>query len=948
MGMYKSRVIAGGMQHAGLKMAGMNKVGLSRTGVRRTVLAALIAELLVPVGASAQTAEAPPIDPSATVVVSGIRASLSSSLNTKRMQEGVVDAVSAEDAGKFPDTNIAESLQRVTGVQIQRNNGEGRYISVRGLGPEFNNVLVNGRTLTSDTGGREFSFDLLSSDLISKALVYKTSQPFLPEGGIGSTVDIQTARPLSGKVGHTSVVNVSHSWDSNSREHTPNISGMYSFANPDRTFGVTSSVSYTDRASKQNKAITDAWNYRDVQMINGNLDSTGLTMADVTTRKLYMPQSFGYQQEEETRKRVVGNVTVQYNPSPDWKLTADALYSRLDQKNSVIAVSDWNNPIQLGVKYDGNDQVTSFLRPGSIFYANNPAIAGAGKLLGEANSNDMIVKGGDRLSITKAAGLNSKWKISDDLRLEGDISSSRTTSRSPDMWVVAGMVPRNGDTLTFNGMPSVTFGDGIADPAAVRAHAVSNGDVRNSDKLHEGRLALSWNREAGLFKGLDSGISFSKRTVGRLEYESDSWNAFSGYHLALPASLFTVTPLEGYFGGAAKPDAYLRFDPQAYINYLNQPSLLPQSNDPALYGDKTRYPNGPMAINYAAPASTWSVGEKVSSFFVDSKWEGERWSANAGIRAVHVKSSSNGVSRVLLSAVKSPNDTTYILNYGPAAPTSVENSYNSFLPSANLKFNLTEDMLLRFGASKTETRPTLGQMGVDNWYGGRFGDVQTGGGNPNLNPMKSKNFDVSYEWYLSKTNYVSAAVFVKKVSDFLETRLVDMQIPQYTEVVHDSRVRNGQSGKIKGVEIAGQYAFDTGIPWLNGFGVAANYTYVDATAKRDGDTGALTCGYPGLSPQSYNGSVFYENEKFQARVSYNWRNHFSVDCGGGSTLPRNRAAYGQTDASLRYNITPTIALYADGINLGNTRMREYAANETQFLTVEDVGRRVNLGVRVAF
>lgn len=108
------------------------------------------------------------------------------------------------------------------------------------------------------------------------------------------------------------------------------------------------------------------------------------------------------------------------------------------------------------------------------------------------------------------------------------------------------------------------------------------------------------------------------------------------------------------------------------------------------------------------------------------------------------------------------------------------------------------------------------------------------------------------------------------------------------------------------------------------------------------------CGYPGLSKQSYNGSLFYENNNFQARVSYNWRNHFSVDCGGGSTLPRNRAAYGQTDASLRYNITPQIAIYADGINLGNKRMREYASNETQFLTMEDVGRRVNLGVRVAF
>jgi TonB-dependent receptor len=320
------------------------------------------------------------------------------------------------------------------------------------------------------------------------------------------------------------------------------------------------------------------------------------------------------------------------------------------------------------------------------------------------------------------------------------------------------------------------------------------------------------------------------------------------------------------------------------------------------------------------------------------------------MRVVHVNSASTGISRTLLSAVKSPNDTTYILNFGSAATTTVSNSYNSFLPSANLKFDLTADMLLRLAASKTETRPTLNQMGVSNSYGGRYGDVQTGGGNPYLKPMQSKNYDLSYEWYLSKTNYVSAAVFRKDVSNFLETKMVDMKIPQYDEVVHDTRIRNGQQGKIKGVELAGQYAFDNGISWLKGFGVAANYTYVDASATRDTDTDSSVpaCGYPGLSPQSYNGSVFYENDKFQARMSYNWRNRFSVDCGGGSTLPRTRAAYGQTDASLRYNLTPKMALYADFINLTNSRMHEYANNESQFLTLEDVGRRANVGLRVAF
>jgi TonB-dependent receptor len=452
----------------------------------------------------------------------------------------------------------------------------------------------------------------------------------------------------------------------------------------------------------------------------------------------------------------------------------------------------------------------------------------------------------------------------------------------------------------------------------------------------------------GNFKGLDSGLGYQQRTVGRTSWSADSWNAFSGYHVPLPSSLFTVTPLGNPFGsGGNVPPSYLSFDPQTYINYLNQPSLLPLSNDPALYSDKSKYPNGPMAIDYTKP-SIWEVREKVSSFFVDSKWEGERWSANAGVRVVHVNSTSTGISRTLLSAAKSPNDTTYILNWGPSVLTSVENSYNSYLPSGNFKYDLTSDMLLRLGASKTETRPTLSQMGVDNYYGGRYGDVETGGGNPYLKPMRSNNLDLSYEWYLSKTNYVSAALFHKSVSNFLEQKLVDIKIPQFNEVVHDTRIRNGQSGKIKGLELAGQYAFDSAADWLKGFGVAANYTFVDAKATRDDDTSASSCGYPGLSKQSYNGSLFYEGDKFQARVSYNWRNHFVVDCGGGSTLPRTRAAYGQYDASLRYNLTSKVALYLDAINLNNAKTREYANNESQFLTLEDVGRRVNAGVRMAF
>jgi iron complex outermembrane receptor protein len=920
---------------------------MHQTKLNKTLLAALIAEICLPVCVSAQTVDEPAAaDAPAKVVVSGIRASLTSSLMTKRNQDGVVDAVSAEDAGKFPDTNVAESLQRVTGVQIDRNNGEGRSISVRGLGPEFNNVLINGRTMTSDTGSRSFSFDLLSSDLISKALVYKTSQAFLPEGGIGSTVDIQTTRPLSGKIGHSTVINVADSYDTNSKKNTPNVSGLYSFSNSARTFGVSGSLSYTDRASRQYKAINDAWNYLDVSMINGNQNSTGLTMADVTTKKLYIPQSYGFQDENERRKRLVANATIQYNPSPSWKLTADALYSRLNQRNNVIAISDWINPQLLNVKYDANGQITSFERPGSAFAANNPVLDAAG-LLG-TNSNDMIVKGDSRLSISQGYGLNSKWLVSQDWKVDADAWTSKTNTKSPNMWIVAGMVPVNSDLLTFGTTPTLAFGDGITDPTAVRAHAVSFGDARHYDKLHEGRLNASWTPDMGVFKGLDMGAAYSTRDFESISWGADSWNAFSGYHVGLPSSLFTVSPLGNPFGnGGQVPSSYLSFDPTAYMNYLNQPSMLPFSNDPAYYSNLAKFPNGPMAIDYTIPSSS-GVKEKVANVFFQTKWEGSGWTVDAGLRLMRVNSTSTGTSRVVLSAVQSPNDTTFIQTFGPMTTQSVSNTYGAGLPSANVKFDLTSDMLLRLGASKTLTRPNLGDMGVDNWYGGRAGYVTSGGGNPYLRPMRSKNYDVSYEWYLSKTNYVSSALFMKKLSDFIEQQLLDIQSPLFTEVVHDTRWRNGQKGTIKGAELAGQFAFDNRIPLLDGFGVAANYTYVDAKAVRNDGTDPFNCGYPGLSRQSYNASAFFENSRFQVRASYNWRSHYVASCNGGSQLPTRVAAYGQTDGSLRFNITPTISLYADIINMTNAKKHVYADNETQFMALENVGRRYNAGVRMSF
>jgi TonB-dependent receptor len=187
---------------------------------------------------------------------------------------------------------------------------------------------------------------------------------------------------------------------------------------------------------------------------------------------------------------------------------------------------------------------------------------------------------------------------------------------------------------------------------------------------------------------------------------------------------------------------------------------------------------------------------------------------------------------------------------------------------------------------------------------------------------------------------------MKKLTDFIEQELKDTSSPLFTETVHDTRVRNGQKGTIKGAELAGQYAFDYAL--LKGFGVSANFTYVDANATRADGSDPFNCGYPGLSRQSFNTSAFFENSKFQVRTSYNWRSHYVASCNGGSPVPSHVAAYGQTDASLRYNLTSTMSLYADLINLNNAKRHMYADNQNEFLDIENVGRRYNFGLRASF
>ena len=266
------------------------------------------------------------------IEVKGIRGSMIKAMDIKRTSSGVVDAIAAEDIGKFPDQNLAESMQRVSGVSIDRSGGEGQKITVRGFGPEFNNVLVNGRKMASDSEGRDFNFDILAAELVSGVDIHKTSNSALPSGGIGSTVNIQTAKPFA--IGEFKAVgSIKAQYDENSSETSPQFSGLISNVFADDKFGALLSFSHQQTQGRSNEAQVDNW------VADAEIPSEQITGSP--TAHTFFPQNYDHRVVFDERTRTGGTLVLQYRPTDNLEITADALYSTFEVETNSSSMGLW-------------------------------------------------------------------------------------------------------------------------------------------------------------------------------------------------------------------------------------------------------------------------------------------------------------------------------------------------------------------------------------------------------------------------------------------------------------------------------------------------------------------------------------------------------------------------------------------------------------------------------
>src|SRR5216684_4088202 len=886
------------------------------------------------------TADAQNGDSLSAIVVTGIRASITSARAIKRDSQGIVDAIAPEDIGKLPDTNLAESLQRITGVSIDRSGGEGEFITVRGFGPEFNTVLVNGRQIATPTdpsqaSGRAFSFDTLASELVSGVEVYKSSTAHLQSGGVGATVNIKTARPFDySGFKFSGSADMNH--DQNSGKSAPDAAFLVSDLFADGKVGALLSGSYQKRKDELKAATTDGW------IVNGGTPTSQINggagvqkTASNPQGNLFVPQDFGSQAQFETRERIGGTLVLQYKPSDTLTLTSDTLYSRFTNTTDTRSYGHWFTASNL------SNVVTD---------ANGTAID---MTQGIGQASDFHDKKYDKKTDLVATGLNADWNISDrvNLSLDGSYSSANEDPNGGKESELA-LLGYTGQTIRYRSdgaiLPYTTgyiqnAAGVVGDSHPLFQHVMllrGYGVKDTVGQLHADFTYKGDNPLEGL-ANLRWGGFFSRDKKDTSLYSNDGGTGCTtcGYNNPpppnVPIGVFNLGSnfLSGVSGSNRLPTQWLTFDAQQLFDAITAQQQLINPG----------FTFAPPQVNNSV------VIERVFGGYLDAQFAGNlagrKFTTVVGVRVEDTQADISGLATQFVALTKLANDATQygVTNSGKSTVGS-STHYTDILPSMSFRWDLTDGLIARFAASETMTRPTLEQLSpVTTLVTLRPGNFAAASGNPDLKPFRSNNLDLSVEYYYDKSNYVSFGLFYKNVSNFIvlnqttgpvnnaaKTPLIDpgTGLPAQFTI---TAPQNGPTAVVTGEEMAIQQSFGE-----TGLGVQLNGTLANSDKKLSTSDLTNKFAVTGLS-NSANAVLFYDKGSFEARTAVNWRDHFLQYLsppplnGAGQAVTQVRARY-QLDASATYHINKEFAVFAEGVNLTNTLVLKYAYYQNQFLS----------------
>lgn len=720
------------------------------------------------------------------VVVTGIRGSMQRAMDIKRDSQGVVDAISAEDIGKFPDTNIAESLQRITGVSIDRQNGEGSQVTVRGFGPGFNLVTLNGRTMpTADiaiigsqdnyTGsqGRSFDFSNIASEGIAGVEVYKTGQALLPSGGLGATINLNTFRPLENPGTQASIGAKAQMDESVDRgdDVTPEVSGLFSWTSDNETFGVSVFGAYSERDSGSATGFVNGWTLYeataagiDPGLVRGD-GSTQVTNLPEPGRMYAIPDDSRYGFSDLSRERTNAQITLQFQPMDSLRLTADYYFT------------DTESEEQHG------EQTLWFARPFDQIVFDNTTPISTAVFLQENNDGTKDVGMEQVYRAQKdefdSIGLNAVWDVTSNstLRFDYHSDSSESTPNNP-----------LGHSATFPAMAvpmvlqhSVDFRSGFP----VQRYTFDDSVRGNGNGIiDEGDLASQMARSSTQTQTMDLDEIDLRYTM---EFETSRLEF--GVNSRETEIFIQGVSTEQALGtwGMANPGDIEQFAPgstEAFCLSCLYDDYSPGDASTTLRGDATvifaRLSDAYSANNTTVNDAAHNVDESIDSYFIqyqmDTKVLGFPAQMTFGLRYEDTTVDASSNQTVPYQILWTSDDDFSTLSTVDKQQVSGEGAYSNTLPNFDLKVDFSDDWVGRFSYSKTIGRasPTdlyastslIDSISIPTVLGG---SVSANARNPDLLPLESTNFDVSVEWYYGDASYVSLGYFDKSVENFIGT-----------------------------------------------------------------------------------------------------------------------------------------------------------------------------------
>ena len=864
--------------------------------------------------ATAAAAQTTAPDQSKAIVITGLRASLKKALDIKLSADHIQDSLVAEDIGKLPDQNIAEAIERIPGIVVStatvngsgQSAGEPTEISVRGFPPEFAAALYNGRVLATDSGGREFDFDVLPADLIARVDVSKSSTADQPEGGIAATVNMITFRPLDLK-SNTFTASVQGNYDEQRGNITPQASALFSTKSADGRFGVLAAVSYINR-KVENKRIYSAC-----------LNSPSNVNVGGQTVSAFVPCYTEWEVNPTSRERKSAVVVAEFRPTNELQFTLDGLYSKFNINDNTQGFFTGNNNPSGTVTVGPDNTVTSYT--------------------GGTGYSGIVNYVRPELSETKELGFNARYIATPRLSMVFDASWSKATNDNGgnQSWSEAdyGALPNATYKLGPNNLP-VMSDLGILQPSPALITGFHDYEGQDFiDKIYQADYRAKYEIESGILKNIQAGINYSHRAKTQLTVKTPVINGVDlttvGNGLVLPTSLYSpVSGITNLFGTGMFESGLPGFSDAEFDAYLLSPAAM------ATYTDAQKAALAANGGGFAAqiiPSSSGEVKEKTTGGFIEAAFGGDHgWSGNIGLRATSTISTGSFAQPILL-----PGNANQ-LDFGPPSPIEQRGSYTKLLPNANLKVDLTPHLMAQFAVAETLTRPTLSALLIKASYSIQRPPYSINQGNPNLKPMSAWNYDAALTWHQA-SNFLSLAVYKKSVTNLLGNGISNITYLGQPFTVYQPI--NINSEHYTGFEVSGQYTFNMLPAPFDGLGIQANYSY---THPSTAFTNSVT----------YNLIGFYEKGPMQVRVAYNWRNaqvlSGNVVTVNGTSVHNDefQAAYGELDASIQYTITRNIAVFAQALNLTDEKSIKYFGVPDRIEDYEGYGRRFGVGARVKF